>query len=252
MKRKRPGTRRRKASPAARLRPFWVPIALGIIVLLGAVAFLVAWPGFDPRNLEVTGNRVVSRSDIIASAGVKPDINMWLQNTSAIARRVETIAYVATARVHRIPPTTMIIAVSERVPFATVRSGTQVVTVDRDLRVLQDGAVGSPVELPAFDLGPAGDLSPGSFLTSARAVALKNDYDAMIAAHVIPTSVGFDRYGGLVATVRGGIDIMLGDDADMAKKLSLIDPILAQVVRKERRVAAVDLRAPGTPVVVYR
>ena len=47
----------------------------------------------------------------------------------------------------------------------------------------------------------------------------------------------------MVATLRGGIRVMLGDETDMRKKIALIDPILSQVVRKGKPADAIDLRA---------
>lgn len=250
---KSPGStpRRRKASPGARLRPFRGLIALVVLALAGGAAFLALWPGFVPKHLVVSGNEIVSRGEIVAAAGVSDKINMWLQNPGAIAARIERIPYIATAHVHRIPPTTMSLAVSERKPFAVVHSGSAVVLVDHDLRVLQP-AQDDPPALPQFVIKSGAALEAGSFLTDPASLAMRDDYDAMIAAHVVPTELSFDRFGGLVADVRGGVRILLGDDNDLAKKLALVDPILAQVVRKERRVAAVDLRAPNTPVVVYK
>jgi cell division septal protein FtsQ len=242
--------RRGKASPAKRLRTFWVPILLLAIVLLGIAAFAVAWPGFDPKTVAVGGNRIVSRTEIVSRAAIRPNVNMWLQSPGAIARRVEAIPYVRTANVHRIPPSTVAISVTERTPFAVVRSGNASALVDADMRVLAAADAGAaPLQ---FQLPPGIALDPGAFLTQPSAVALHDDYEALTAAHVVPDELEFDRFGGLVAVVRGGIKIMLGDDADLSKKLPLIDPILAQVVRKQRGVAAVDLRAPGTPVVVYK
>ena len=142
------------------------------------------------------------------------------------------------------------ISVSERTPFAVVRSDERAVLVDRDLRVLQPAPDDST--LPEFVLKPGVVLEPGRFLTEPAAVALRDDYAAMIAARVVPLQLTFDQFGGLVAVVRGGVRILLGDDADLSKKLALVDPILAQVVRKQRRIAAVDLRAPATPVLVFK
>ncbi|MEO6836577.1 MAG: FtsQ-type POTRA domain-containing protein [Candidatus Tumulicola sp.] len=251
MRKGRPTDRRRKASAGRRLRPFWIPIAIGAAFLLGAAAFVIAWPGFEPTSVDVTGNRLVPRAEILAHAAISERINMWLQNPGAMARRVATIPYVGTVHVYRVPPSTIAIAIRERLPFAVVRSGMQAVVVDRDLRVLQSG--GDDSALPLFVLpDPNAAFEPGRFLTAPNAVAIRDDYDAMIAAHVVPVELTFDRFGGLVATVRGGVRILLGDDADLSKKLPLVDPILAQVVRKQRRVAAVDLRAPATPVIVFK
>ena len=52
--------------------------------------------------------------------------------------------------------------------------------------------------------------------------------------------------------MRNGLRLLLGSEKDLAQKLALVDPILSQVVGKQRRVAAIDLRAPATPVIVYR
>jgi cell division septal protein FtsQ len=177
-------------------------------------------------------------------------VNMWLQNGRAIARRVEAIPYVETAHVHRFPPATVLISVTERTPFAVVISDGQSMLVDRHLRVLAPQY--DATALPQLTLPPGVGLDPGTFVARKDASALAADYDAMIAGHVVPLELHYDKFGGLVATVRGGIEILLGDDGDLSKKLPLVDPILAQVVRKERKVRQVDLRAPNTPVVVYR
>ncbi|HEY1653699.1 MAG TPA: FtsQ-type POTRA domain-containing protein [Candidatus Tumulicola sp.] len=251
MKKGRPPGRRRKPSPTARVRPFWVPIAVAALTSLGAGAFVVSWSGFRPRQIVVTGNAIVPRAEILARAAISGNVNMWLQNTGAIADRVRTIPYVSSARVFRLPPASIVIVVRERVPFAVVASGDSVAAVDRDLRVLQTVAGDRPMPRFVLDV-PEGALQPGRFLTEAKALAMRDDYEAMIAAHVVPLQLQYDRYDGLVATVRGNVRILFGDDGDLEKKLPLVDPILAQVVRKQQRVAAVDLRAPRTPVLVFK
>jgi cell division septal protein FtsQ len=243
-------SRRRKRSAARRLRPFWIPLSLLGIVAIAAVTFVVLWPGFDPKRVVASGNRVVASADIVRAARVNMHLNMWLQNGRAIAHRVEAIPYVDVAHVHRFPPATVVIAVTERVPFAVVTSDGESMLVDRHLRVL--APVYDATALPQFTLPDGVALDPGTFVARKDAMTLADDYDTMIAAHVVPLELHYDKFGGLVATVRGGIEILLGEDGDLAKKLPLVDPILAQVVRKERRVSQVDLRAPGTPVVVYR
>lgn len=248
---KRGATRRSKSSAAKRLRPFWMPIVLGVIVVGGLAAFCITWPGFAPKSVTVGGNKVVPRAEIVSRAAVSTHLNLWLQNPHAIAVRVESIPYVARADVHRVPPATIAIWVTERTPFAILRSLGGEVLVDRTLRVL--GPVPPGTTLPVFNFSSLPLPEPGSFVTAAHATALRDDYDALLAAHVIPVALKLDRFGGLVATMNDGIEILLGDDGDdLAAKLRLIDPILAQVVHKARRVAAVDLRAPGTPVLVYK
>lgn len=241
---------RKKPSAARRLRPFWLPLTLLGIVAACAGAFLVAWPGFAPQRVVVTGNRLVPSSEIARRARVEARVNMWLQNTGAMNARVSAIPYIAAVHVYRVPPATVLVAVRERVPYAVIRSGYDAAVVDRDLRVLAF-ATGTE-SLPAFVVKPGLELLPGAFLTDAGAKTLRDDYELMIAAHVVPLDLSFDRFGGLVATMRRGVKILFGTDDDFDKKLALVNPVLSQLVRDRRHVEAVDLRAPSTPVLVFR
>ncbi len=225
-------------------------IAVCAVLVLVALGLAASWPGFDPKSVAVTGNERVARSEILDRAAVASDQSMWFQSLGAMRARIETIPYVASATVRRLPPASIVIVVSERTPFAVVRSGDEAVVVDRGLRVLQ--AATGEENLPVFSVKPGVTLIPGEFLTQDGIVTLRDDYEAMIVAHVSPRELALDRFGGLVATVRGGIRVLLGDENDLAKKLALVDPILSQVVSNQRQVAAIDLRAPAAPVIVYR
>jgi len=233
-----------------RLRRFWMPIVIGTALLIGIVVVAAMWPGFDPRRVVVSGNHRVARGEILARAAIAPHESIWLQSPRSIARRIEAIPYIDTATVHRIAPATVTIAVAERAPFAVVQSGDRVAVVDRALRALAPPAVGA--SWPTFVIGPGARLAPGDFVATHEAVQLREAYDAMTARGVVPVRLAFDRYGGLVAMMRDGLRLMLGGQNDMGRKLSLVDAILAQVIGHQRRVAAIDLRAPATPVVVYR
>lgn len=225
-------------------------IALCALLVLVALAVAAVWPGFDPKTVGVTGNERVPRSEILDRAAIASDQSMWFQSVGAISRRIEAIPYIASASVRRLPPASILILVSERTPFAVVQSGDDAAVVDRDLRVLQE-ATGAQT-LPVFSVKPGLALVPGAFLTQTGIVTLRDDYEAMIAAHVSPRELELDRFGGLVATMRDGIRVLLGDENDFGKKLALVDPILSQVVANQRQVAAIDLRAPAAPVIVYR
>jgi cell division protein FtsQ len=247
---KRENVRRTKPTTGARLRPYRVLIVIGIVALAGAIAFAVTWPGFAPKNVTVSGNRIVPSGEIVERAGVAWHVNLWLQDPNAIAKRVETIPYVASATASRRPPSTIAIRVSERTPVAVAVFGNDRVFVDHDLRVL--GPAPPESDLPTFVLPLKVAAGPGAFLASDDATAMRNAYAALSAAHVYPQQLAYDRFGGLVATLQQGIVVLFGEDTDLQKKFVLVDPILAQAQREGRRLATVDLRAPNTPVVTYK
>jgi cell division protein FtsQ len=227
-----------------------MPIALAGMIAVAAGAFASTWPGFDPQNVEVVGNRRTSSAQILNAAGVAPHVSIWLQNTGAIARRIQAIPYIGAASVHRVPPASLRIAVTEREPFAVLKSGPESAIVDRDLRVLEPAAGDEP--LPVLVLPPGLWLQPGTFAATRDAEELRDAYEEMSARQIAPRALAFDRYGGLVVTLHDGLRVLFGQEDDLGQKLTLVDAILAQVVRGQRRVAAIDVRAPAAPVIVYR
>lgn len=247
--------KRQKKSAASRLRRFWI---LAVVVLAFVAIggyFAATWRGFDPSRIAVTGNdALVPSAQVLAAARIEPYRNVWLQNTHAAAARIEAIPYVLTAVVHRTLPASVTIAVTERTPWAIV--GTYAmsagrVLVDRHLRVLSvDPASEAPVALIETNKPLA--LVPGAFAHDAQVVAMRDDLDVLRSAHIDPTVLRYDKYESLIVTLRGGMLVLLGDDGvDLQKKIGLIGPIRAQLARG-RPIAAIDLRAPNTPVVRYK
>jgi cell division protein FtsQ len=243
--------RRRKKSAIARIRPFWMPVTFSSAVVIGALAVLIAWPGFDPKQIVVTGNLHVTRGEILSRAAIARNVSIWFQSTGAIARRIEAIPYIRTAAVHRVPPASLRIVVDERVPFAVLQSGAEAAVIDRTLRVLTP--VGEADDERPVLVAKAGlDLTPGSFVATRGVVELRNAYDAVTAAQIVPLEISLDRFGGIVVELRSGLRLLLGSESQLDRKLTLASAIIAQVVSHERRVDAIDLRAPSAPVLVYR
>ena len=242
---------RRKRSSFGRLRPFWI---VGVVVAgLGAWGGAVAvnLPEFHLQSLAVTGLSRVARSDVVRRAAIDPRANVWLLDPRAIAARIEAIPYVATVRIHRRPPANVWIDVMERTPDACVRdSRGHESTIDRALRVVEAGC--SRRDLVVFALQAPLAATPGAFVNDPELTDLESD------ARVLSPDTGrfgafaHDRYGELDATLRDGIEVKFGDDADLDRKQRLVGPILAELGERATQVEAVDVRAPATPVVEFR
>jgi cell division protein FtsQ len=219
-----------------------------LLVLVGGVGayYAATWPGFRARHIVVSGNRRVSTHAIAARAAIDRRTNVWLQNMAAAAARVAAIPDIGQVTIRRGFPASLTIAVTERAPFAQVRAGGEIAVVDRELRVLRAVPSAALPQLIVRVALPA----PGQFIKDERVTRLRDDYERLADAHVVVAALRYDRFGDLAADTPRGVQLLLGDDEDLTRKIALIGPILSQTAG--RRVAAIDLRAPGTPVVVYR
>jgi cell division protein FtsQ len=224
---------------------------LALIAVLGAGAYgAMMVPVFLPRTILAKGTHVVAASDVVARAAIDPRKNMWLQDSKAIEKRVEAIPYVATVRLERAWPDVETVVITERAPYATVTTAGATLLVDHDLRVLE--RTPTTAALPLLSAPLQGPLEPGTFLAGADVKALRDDLDALVDARLIARLLEHDKYGDLVVVLHSGVRVLFGDESDLAKKIPLVNPILSQVGRAGRPIAAIDLRAIGTPVVVYK
>jgi hypothetical protein len=242
--------RRTKPSMAGRVRTFWVVAAL---LLCGTFVLAVAIANAPQLRVRIVDASVpaggpVSKSAVIAAAHIDPDANLWLLNTAAIRRRLETIPYVATAAVHRaqFPQPAVSFEVTLREPTGCVRSAGGTVTIDATARVLQLGCVAGV--LPLVDIGGGPAAAPGATLTTPEIDRLLADARA-IGEHIPVRIVRRDRFGGLEAVDSRGVVLRFGADADLAAKLALVEPIRNSA--GERPLRAIDLRAPATPIVEF-
>ena len=241
---------RSKRSSLNRLRPYWI---VGVIV-----AGLAGWGGvtlaehpvFYLKKLDVSGIAHLSRVEIVARAAIEPHRNIWLLDTRAIEGRLEAIPYVKTARVHRRPPATVWLEISERASAACVRAGANTALIDAENRVLETGC--PRADVPAYLLAAPRAFSAGAFLHDDELAQLEDDANVIAAASARFASFAHDRFGQLVATRDDGISVQFGEEDELTRKQQLVGPILAELGPRAAQVTSVDVRTPATPVVEYR
>ncbi|HET7812776.1 MAG TPA: FtsQ-type POTRA domain-containing protein [Candidatus Baltobacteraceae bacterium] len=240
---------RKKRSAAARLRPFWFLLLVVAALAVAGGYYGATWSGFQPKGVKVSGNKTVSTAEILSRAQISLHDNVWLQNMRAASARVRAIPYIADVWIHRAPPANVSIVVTERKPAAIVESNGAAVLVDDTLRVLQPAQANEALPVVVSN-APA--PAPGATFRDEATRKLFADQTLLAAQHVIVRRVQFDKYDDLVADMSGGVKLLLGDDSDLAEKSRMVAPILSQVAAKGRRIDAIDLRAPKTPVVRFR
>lgn len=239
--------RRTKLSVFARLRVFWVFIAVLLpIAAYGGYRF-ATWPVFEPREILVAGNVHVSSAEIRRRAAIRLDANVWFLNKHAAEQRVEALPWVRAAQIHRALPAGVRIVVIEREPVACVVSNGATYLVDADAHVIESSCPSGEMLRVAFP--PLGLQHPGAVLDAALLQRMLADAATLRGAQLEPATVGLDRFRGLEARLRDGVLVRFGDDGDLGRKVGLVRPILAAYAARRRRVAIVDVRAPSTPVV---
>ena len=221
----------------------------GVAIIAGVAWALLGDRVFVVRSITVTGTRLVSPAQVIASADIPLGTPLMRVNPGAVTRRVEAIRQVASATVSEDWPDHVTIAVTERVPVLAVRmAGGGYDLVDPSgviVRLAKTRPRGFPVFVtPLTGAALRGD--PGV----AAAAAVLTELTPALARSVTTVSVALVPDGAgpasaaesVTLSVDGGRTVVWGNPGNGAAKDREIEILLRGTVNY------LDVSAPGTVV----
>jgi cell division protein FtsQ len=201
----------------------WVVGAL-VVALLAGLTWIVAFsPVLAARAVKVEGTARLTRAQIVAAAGVPMDSPLVRINRGAIARRVEQLPEVRTARVELSFPDTVVIAVTERVAAAYGRAPSGHFTyVDATGRTFGD-LLAAPSGLPR--LNPAVQVARDP-VTLAAMAQISSALPGSIRAQV--DELDATAADDITLKLRDGRSVVWGDATRNADKVRILPALLAR------------------------
>jgi cell division protein FtsQ len=223
--------------------------ALTVVALLSLGWMLLHSPAFDVDHVRVTGNVHVHATDVVAASRLRRGEPMIDVREGIVARRVGRLPWVATARVTRRWPATVVIDVRERRPAAAARARAGGwMLVDAGGRLLAATPL-PPPELEALEgTPPAG--APGEQLAPAALAALR------VASLLPPARVSVVRVvallpdGTLELRLSAGGVVRFGPPDHAQDKLTAALTVIDHV--GAGAVGVLDVRVPESPVLTRR
>ena len=196
--------------------PLWGPL------LMRRMAF------FRVRRIEILGSRYTAPSDILARMHVDTSASVW-DPTGPLARRIGANPVVEQVEVRRKLPGTLVVELTERSPIALVPASTGFKVFDDRGVVLPIDPSRVPVDLP---VAAERDVPLFRLLAQMR-TGLPLLYARVSAARrVNGNELLLELKNGVVRTME---DVTLDRLAD-------IEPVEADLGRKQLRAAEIDLR----------
>ena len=187
-------------------------LAAAVWALLGST-LLVA------RSVRVTGAPAAQRAQVLRAAGIAPGTPLIRISTAAVARRVEQITQIQSARVSRDWPDSVVIAVTERTPALAVASGGGFALVDR-FGVVIGQVAARPPGITLLASAPADLASLRGSPAIAAAVTVLRQLPPSIRARV--QAVAAPSAGAVTLDLRRGITVLWGGtDRPAAKAAEL-------------------------------
>lgn len=121
--------------------------------------------GFGVKAVRVEGRQNIKDEDIAAALGARDGVSIFTFDTDAARERLKRVGWVAEARVMRLLPSTLVVELEERDPFALWREGGKTAAIDAEGRVLGLAAEEDFPHLPV--VSGAGAAAPAKELLDA-------------------------------------------------------------------------------------
>ena len=240
----------RRIQGRRRLR--WIGGALAAAVLVVVVVGLAHTPWFGAQAITVTGPHPhTPQGAIVDAAGLQHHPPLVSVDPGVVARRVEALPFIATARVRRHWPDGVQIAVTERVPVVQMAGpGPAWSLLDGHGRTLRvgPGRLPGPVVfivhtatagIPPAPVGRSLPPSAGPGLEVCRTLP------PAFVGQVVSVTVAAD--GSISMALDSGINVLFGTDADRTAKYEDIATILAHGTLDAT--STIDVTVPESPTV---
>lgn len=227
-----------------------IPSFLGLVAMIFLGYWLLTAPNFRVTNVQVKNGRFLEAKDVVASTGVDQQ-NIFMLNESEIAGKIKKLPYVLDAEVVKALPNSLTVQVKERVSMLNWRVGSTNYLVDPDGVVLE-----TMVQLPA---NAANYTAIKSLDDKPLKIGDKVDPVAVRSAPLIvkkleeisfgTASLDYSPTNGLIAMgikEQGSRKIVLGTDAELDKKMSILKSLMAD---QSLKWTFADLRFTAKPAI---
>ena len=124
--------------------------------------------GFEVTAVRVEGRRNIREAEIAEALGSYDGLSVFAFDTIAARERLRANGWIEEARVTRLLPSTLVVELEERKPFALWREGGKTAVIDAEGRALALASTAEFPELPVVS-GP-GAASPAKEIIDALAV----------------------------------------------------------------------------------
>lgn len=212
-------------------------------VLIGGHAMTVAaavtsWCGLAIESVQITGQSETSEVDVLAQLGIGDYPSLVTFDVDSARARIEAMPWVKEARIKKLYPDTLQIAIVERTPYAIWQHSGVVSLIDKDGKVIIND-VGERYSRLPFVVGEGAEKRAAEY---ADLVAGVPELQSRIHAGVLISNRRWN------VVLNSGVELLL-PEKDPGAALVAAAALDSQNNLLSRDIAAVDLRASDKLVV---
>ncbi|HZE20559.1 MAG TPA: FtsQ-type POTRA domain-containing protein, partial [Desulfobaccales bacterium] len=190
----------------------------------------------DIHNIQVEGNKRLSREVLLRQAGLHPGLNLLALRPGRVEQALRTHPWIAKAEVSREWPHGLFIKIQERYPVALVQIGENLLYMDRQGILFKPLSPGDPHNFPVITgltlaqfRHPAGDLPEVLDQAFKLMAVLKKTAPPLNLENISEIHADLERGFTLYANgLKVALDVGFKDFPDKLHKFAELWPVLVQ------------------------
>jgi cell division protein FtsQ len=235
-----------------RRKIFMQKLAVVLVVLsVAAYNFCMRYPGFSITSITVENNKYIAAKTVIQLSGLQAGNNIFYVSTTAAGEKVMANPYIASVKITRKFPSSIVINVTERVATYYAAKDGKYAVIDKDgmmLEVKSDVSKMNLIKLDGFDMkkSQVGKVIAGS---DERQIEVVKTLSGMTSAKKFLaglTSVDLTDPAA-IKIYSGEMCIKIGSVDNFEKKLNTAANILQRDELKQAK-GYIDVSFDGNPV----
>ncbi|MGD9739366.1 MAG: cell division protein FtsQ/DivIB [Bauldia sp.] len=192
---------------------------------------LTAAVGLRVDAVTITGQSETAELDVLEALALPEHNSIVMFDADAARERVESLPWVADAVVRKVYPSTVEVAITERVPYALWQNGGAIALIDENGAIISNYVAARYTALPMV-------VGAGASEEAAPILTLLSEFPDLAAKVRAATLVAGRRWN---LTMRNGITVLLPED-DLLPALIQLVSLDQSAELLARDIVAVDLR----------
>jgi len=251
---------RTKARNARRPISWYLTWSVLTIVIISIMSgFILSLPVWQISSVKVAGINYLPEAKMISTAKIPQGENIFLIDLDEVRARFSNMIQIKEIKIKRKLPSTIVIEIKERAPYAIVVIGGTTSLVDEDGYVIAGKSLSSSIykldisKYPVIrgvnkknlEKGMRLDQNDREFVRTALEMLSK-----FIDISAIQIEVG-DRED-IVIYIEDILKVKIGAPSDIERKIKIIKAMRDSVQGKWTKITYIDVRVPDSPVIKFR
>jgi cell division protein FtsQ len=229
------------------------------IVIAIAAGLIMSLPIWQVKWISIEGAKYVPEEKILSTANVPLEQNIFQIDLDEIKEKLVKFIQFKEVKISRRLPSTIVIRVKEREPFAIVMLKSMPALVDEDGYILAKESLGSSIykvdviKFPVIRGLDGKSLEKGVRLNPAERSFMK-DSIKLLSRFMDPSAVQieFRKKDDIIIYIEDVLKVRLGDQENLEKKISVLSALVTASKDKLDKVQYIDVRLPDSPVVKFK